>query len=179
MTESRNILKQYIEENFSEPTTQEYDWRYQMRDMIDEWLYGIVPAFIFANLAYWGKDVFDFIGIPGLVGCGLYFLYLLYIIILRRLFTSYKLNSNHFVYTHGLFVQQKETLQLSDIVQITLKRSWWEYLIHTGTVEILFKASVDIHPNPLRIRGIGKYKEMFEKIDYYRNRHRLVLYFGI
>lgn len=175
-----NILKQYYDTYFAEIPVREFTWKYQMRDMIDEWIYCLVPIVIFAGMAYFGENWFDFIGIPGLICCGIYVLNLIRIILLRRTFTSYRLTRDHFVYTHGLFVQNVETLQLSDIVQMTLRRSWWEHLIHTGTLEIRFRSSVDLanHKSTLRIRGIGDYNEMFKQIDDYRNRHRLVLYFG-
>ncbi len=173
------VLNQYVNQNFPYRPTETLTWKYQLRDTIDEWLwlFGGIGGFTLIKLfaPEWGK----YVAIFGWTLCACFALYLIGVLILRRLFTKYELTPDHFQYTHGLFVQKIETFQLSDIVQINLRRSIWERIIRTGTVKIRFKTATEIKINPLVIHGIGRYEEMFEKIDYYRNHHRLVLYFGI
>ena len=75
---------------------------------------------------------------------------------------GFRLTPDHFVYTHGMLTQKVETFQLSDIIEIDLQRSWWERIINTGTIILRFKNGLASQDNPLKIRGIWKYKEMFE-----------------
>lgn len=173
------VLKDYIDTHFKERPTEEQNWKYQLRDMLDEWLYGFGAAGLFTLTYFLGDGFWNWLAIIGWIGCLIYTIRLLWVIILRRMCTSFTLTPDHFVYSHGLFNQKTETFQLSDIIQVTLQRSIWERMIRTGTIKIRFKTNTEIQHNPLVIRGIGKYQDMFKKIDYYRNHHRLVLYFGI
>lgn len=173
------VLKQYLDANFSETPTAEFTWKYQMRDTLDEWAYGLAAASIFWIVQHFGQGFWDWLAYVGWGVCVLYAVYLIWIIFLRRMCVSYTLTPDHFIFKHGFFMQKTETFQLSDIIQVSLRRTIWERIIRTGTVKIRFKTSAGISSNPLTIRGIGKFNEMFEHIDYYRNHHRLVLYLGI
>lgn len=175
-------LEKYFEENFPERPVEELNWKYQMRDMLDEWLVEFALIGLFSIIFFLGKgwdSWLKYVAILGWTGCGIYFIYLVGVIFLRRVCMKFHLTPDHFEYTHGLLSQKVETFQLSDIIEIDLRRSVWERLIHTGTIIIRFKNGSESPTNPLVIHGIGKYEEMFKKIDYYRNHHRLVLYFGI
>ncbi len=173
-----DVLKQYIDAHFSERPTEEKEWKYQIRDMLDEFFVLLAFVALFFAIYYFTSGWGDWIAVFGLIGCSAYILRLLWLIVLRRTCSKFQLTPDHFVYSHGLFRQKTETFQLSDIIQMTLRRSIWERIIRTGTIEIRFKTNAGIK-KPLVIRGIGHYQEMFDKIDYYRNYHRLVLYFGI
>lgn len=179
---SEMTLKKYYENHFPERPEKNLQWKYKLRDMLDEWLKEFALIVIFVLIGYFGKESAFWTNLAwygGIVVCGGYALYLLGIIVLRRVCMKFYLTPDHFEFTHGLLKQKVQTFQLSDIIEIDLRRSVWERIIHTGTIIIRFKNGTASQTNPLVIRGIGKYKEMFEKIDYYRNHHRLVLYFGI
>jgi len=176
------VLKQYIDTYFSERPVEELSWKYSLWDMLDEWLLELALIGLFALIYYFGVTYevwFKYFAYIGWLLSVLYAFYLLGVVFLRRICMKFHLTQDHFEYSYGLFSQKMETFQLSDIIEIDLQRSLWERLIHTGTIIIRFKSGTDSHTNPLIIRGIGKYNEMFQKIDYYRNHHRLVLYFGI
>ena len=178
---SEMTLKKYYENHFPERPEKNLQWKYKLRDMLDEWLKEFALIVIFV-LAYWYStgDVWKNLAFyGGITVCGGFAAYLFGIIFLRRVCMKFYLTPDHFEFTHGLFKQKVQTFQLSDIIEIDLRRSVWERIIHTGTIIIRFKNGTSSQTNPLIIRGIGKYKEMFDRIDYYRNHHRLVLYFGI
>lgn len=116
--------------------------------------------------------------ILGKLGFTIYGVVIFGVLLFRRRFMEYELTQDYFQFTHGLFNQKIESFQLADVIQVTLRQSVWQWLIRTGTIKIRFKTTTGLN-EPLVIQGIHKYQEMFEQIDYYRNRHRLVLYFGI
>ncbi len=138
------------------------------------------------ELLYWielpGALIFQELAWPivilGKLGFTIYGVVLFGILLFRRRFMEYELTQDYFQFTHGLFNQKIESFQLADVIQVTLRQSIWQRIIRTGTIKIRFKTTTGLK-EPLVIPGIHKYEEMFEQIDYYRNRHRLVLYFGI
>lgn len=178
MSENNAVVDNYYTSNFPYRPQEELVWKYQIRDMLDEIFIELAAIAVFFGLNYLGK-YWVYVAVIGWIGCAIGAIYIFKTILLRRCFMSFKLTPDHFEYTHGLLTQKVETFQLSDIIEIDLRRSWWERIIHTGTIILRFKNGLASQNNPLIIRGIGKYDEMFEKIDYYRNHHRLVLYFGI
>ena len=174
----RMELNAYFRENFSEKADQNIVWKYRPRDLSDEALYCLICVGLGLAVQF-GMPGWEFLSwlLYGLAGLGA--IWLLVLLFIRRKFTHYGLNDCHFTYTTGVIFQQMQSIRVTDIVQVTLTRSWWERIIRTGTLHIRFRTSSGVKPNPLVIRGIGRYSEMFEKLDYYRMYHRLVQYFGM
>jgi len=174
----RMELDAYFRNNFAERANQKVEWKYRPRDLTDEGFYAAIFALLGGGIQL-GMPSFQSLSFLLYAISGCVVLWILYLLIIRYFFTKYQLDDCHFTYTTGVLTQRLQSIAVTDIVQITLTRSWWERIIRTGTLRIRFRTATGLKPNPLVIRGIGRYSEMFETLDYYRMYHRLVQYFGM
>ena len=174
----RMELDAYFRNNFAERANQKVEWKYRPRDLTDEGFYAAIFALLGGGIQL-GMPSFQSLSFLLYAISGCVVLWILYLLVIRYFFTKYQLDDCHFTYTTGVLTQRLQSIAVTDIVQITLTRSWWERIIRTGTLRIRFRTATGLKPNPLVIRGIGRYSEMFETLDYYRMYHRLVQYFGM
>lgn len=137
-----NALNEKIEENRSAPDlpapTETHEWRYNARDLLDEGIFGVIilAVVLVVCIAVQNTWAWVLMLIPTA-----YWLWLLYILFVRRLCTVYKLTPQNFIYQRGFFVQNTMYVELFDIDQVNLKRNLWERIIGVGTIKLSIKRS--------------------------------------
>ena len=166
-----------------EKPTETHTWRYNLRDLTDETIIGIIVLAVVAGLCiYSNKSTGGWIWLMGILPAA-YWLWLAYLVFIRRLCTIYKLTPQNFIVQRGFLVQNTMYIELFNIEQVNLKRNLWERIIGIGTIRLRVKKipqneGSDV-TNPklkidrdgyleINIPGMANFEHVRELIDNYR-----------
>ena len=169
----------------SDTPTETHEWFYNLRDLLDEAIWGVIILAVITGLCVWLHKNDYWVGIWGLEIIPLiYGIWLLYTVFIRRLCTVYKLTPKNFIYQRGFFVQNTIYIELFDIEQVNLKRSLWERIIGVGTVRLKVKkiplqtqekdSDLKVEQGTrgayteINIRGMSDFENIRQLIDSYR-----------
>ena len=176
---SQNIAeKEYIKRYFGKKPEKEWLWKYSPRDLVDEFVIWLVLVAVAAGVGGYcfghGLDYKWFWTVIAALPALIYGGYVVYLYFIKRVFVKYELTPEFFTITDGFFTRRNVTTQVMDIIQINTTQTLWERIIGVGTLILVIQEHDGIKQKTVVIRGIAKYQEMRDNIEYYRSYYRLV-----